>query len=131
MMPHRSAFCAVYTEVYMSKACMKLSSAKMLSALVLVLSLGLAESAQAEGPVTGRLQDARPRNQRVRKLFLHPHGPDSLARSKGQAKIHESADVLGLLSNTSPLNSSTLPPALEVTGFDGIDQDLAGVDPPD
>jgi hypothetical protein len=115
----------------MSKAYTKLSSAKILSAFLLVLSFGLAKPADAQNPVTGRLQVTGPRNHQVRKPFIHPRGANSLSRAKQQARIRGLASVPGLLSNSSTSNSSTLAPALEVTGFDGIDQDLAGVDPPD
>jgi hypothetical protein len=115
----------------MSKAYTKLSSGKILSAFLLVLSFGLAKPADAQNPVTGRLQVTGPRNHQVRKAFIHPLGANSLSRARQQARIRGLASVPGLLSNSSTSNSSTLAPALEVTGFDGIDQDQAGVDPPD
>src|SRR6476661_4960746 len=108
MMPSCSAFCPEYTEVSMLKACMKLSSAKILSAFLLVLCFGLAKPAHAEGPVTARLQESRPRNQKLLKPFIHPRGPNSLARLKREAKIHGPVSVPGLLSSPSLADSSTL-----------------------
>src|SRR5262245_54926761 len=125
MMPSRLAFWAVYTEVSMARAFLKLSSTKILSALLLTLSFGLAEPGHAETPVIGRLQGGRLHGRQNRSPFLRPRG------TKG--KISGPVSVPGLFTDTSPgpHNASPLAPAVEVAGFDGIDQNMAGVDPPD
>src|SRR5262245_23032075 len=92
----RLALCAAYTEVSMAKAHLKLSSATILSALLLVFSIGLAEPAHAGGPVIGRLQGAKHRVRQNRKPFLHPGGPNSLAHSKRQGRSGGLVSVPGL-----------------------------------
>ncbi len=113
---------------------------KVLAALLLgVTSLGLAERATAEAPVSARLQDAAhdaaPHGKPNLKAFLHRAGPDVLARSKREAPhlARRLAPRLGSQTalSPSPLVSSALAPAALVTGFDGIDQNATFADPPD
>ena len=111
---------------------MKILSAKILSTLLLVvMSLGLAERATAEGPVRARLQDAKPQDQKIHKHFRHHRGHHSLERSKREAKGHGRGRGHHRFSGSSPFASSAPAPATEVAGFDGIDQYAALVDPPD
>ena len=111
---------------------MKILSAKILSTLLLVvMSLGLAERATAEGPVRARLQDAKPQDQKVHKHFRHHRGHHSLERSKREAKGHGRGLGNHRFSGSIPFASSAPAPATEVAGFDGIDQYAALVDPPD
>ena len=106
---------------------------KVLSALLLgVILLGLVEPAAAEAPVTGRLQDSPAHGQPILRPFMHPRGPDSLGRSKRDAAaLLERRLAPRLFGSPVPLVSSALPPATEVTGFDGIDQNATFADPPD
>src|SRR6266498_2340537 len=110
---------------------------KILSALLLVaLGLGMTERAAAEVPVAGRLQDSpSPKGQpphKTQKPFMHRQGPDSLRQSKrdGAALLRRKQGP-HLFGKPAPLASTALPPATEVTGFDGIDENATFADPPD
>src|SRR5882724_7018468 len=108
---------------------------KILSALLLLVALllGLTERAAAEVPVAGRLQDSPPpKGQPGHKHFMHHRGPDSLRQSKQDgAALLRRRPASRLFGRSTPLASTTLPPATEVTGFDAIDQNATFADPPD
>ncbi|HKF65683.1 MAG TPA: hypothetical protein VKB36_04125, partial [Vicinamibacterales bacterium] len=108
---------------------------KIISALLVgALLLGVTESVTAEVPVAVRLKDSPPATHAptYQKTFLHRWGPDQLRQSK-----HDAAGILTgqsgqrLLTSPSPFAATALPPATEVTGFDGIDENATFADPPD
>jgi Abnormal spindle-like microcephaly-assoc'd, ASPM-SPD-2-Hydin len=108
---------------------------KIISALLIgALLLGVTESVTAEVPVAVRLKDSPPATHEpaYHKTFLHRWGPDQLRQSK-----HDAAGILAgqggqrLLTSPSPFAATALPPATEVTGFDGIDENATFADPPD
>src|SRR5215470_1997460 len=109
---------------------MKIISALLVSALL----LGVTESVTAEVPVAVRLKDSpSPKGEPTQhKQFLAPQGPDRLRQSK-----HDAAGLLTqkgaqpLLTSPSSLTATVLPPASELTGFDGIDENATFADPPD
>src|SRR5215813_4319178 len=109
---------------------MKIVSALLFGALL----LGVTESVTAEVPVAVRLKDSPPATHEpaYHKTFLHRWGPDQLRQSKQDA-----AGILAgqrgqrLLTSPSPLTTTALPPASELTGFDGIDENATFADPPD
>src|SRR5262249_18603781 len=109
---------------------MKIMSALLIGALL----LGVTESVTAEVPVAVRLKDSPPATHEPAypKPFLHRWGPDQLRQSKQDA-----AGILArqggqrLLTSPGPLAATALPPATEVTGFDGIDENATFADPPD
>ena len=109
---------------------MKIVSALLVGALL----LGVTESVTAEVPVAVRLKDSPPvKNEPTQqKTFLPPGGPAQLRQSK-----HDAVGILAgqrgqrLLTSPSPFAGTALPPATELTGFDGIDENATFADPPD
>src|SRR5262249_61423568 len=107
-----------------------LGSARLLGALL----LGGPGSVPAEFRVAVRLRASPPATHEpaYHKTFLHRWGPDQLRQSKQDA-----AGILArqggqrLLTSPSPLAATALPPATEVTGFDGIDENATFAYPPD
>src|SRR5262245_22964966 len=108
---------------------------KMISALLAgALLLGLTDHVTAEVPVAVRLKDSPPpKSASAHQMnFLSYQGSDRLRQSKrDEPGILARKGPYRLSTSSSPLTATALPPATEITGFDGIDENSSFADPPD